>query len=58
VQRVLVDIFDVDTKADLGGQMDDGVAAGCRRGEPIMIDNVVSSIEYSVETGPSLRPPS
>ena len=50
---------DVDPKADLGGQVDDSVAAGCRRREPIMINEIVGwsgrdlrinpSIEYPVE---------
>ena len=40
---------DVDPKADLGGQVDDSVAAGCRRREPIMINEIVLSIEYPVE---------
>jgi hypothetical protein len=49
LQRVPVDVTDVDPKADLGGQVDDGVAAGCRRREPIMINEIVLSIEYPVE---------
>ena len=49
MQRVLVDITDVDSKADLGGQVDESVAAGRRRGEPIMINDVVPSVEDSVE---------
>jgi hypothetical protein len=49
VQRVLVDIADVDTKSDLGSQVDDGIATGCRRREPIMIDYVVPLVECPVE---------
>jgi hypothetical protein len=49
VQGLIVDVKDVDPKADFGGQVDGSVAAGCRRQEPIMISELVPLVEYPVE---------
>jgi hypothetical protein len=49
VQRVLVDVADVGPKPDLGSQMNNGVAAGCRRCEPIMIGDVIPPVEDAIE---------
>ena len=58
VQRVLVDVADVDPEADLGSQMNNGVAAGRRRCEPIMIGDVIPSVDDPIEdTARRARPP-
>jgi hypothetical protein len=50
LQRVLVDIQDVDAQTDLCSQVDDSVTTAGRRSKSIMIENVVSGIQCPVES--------
>jgi hypothetical protein len=49
VQRVLIDVAYVDPKADLCSQMNNGVAAGRRGCEPIMIGDVIPPVDDAIE---------